>query len=146
MARIVERHDGEPPPASLIERDPNLKSWSAHLIGGKKMQLLGYIEAVSEAAAIANRPVADRTGAPRSLLSALCRSRPVVVMTERRNFVSPGPEAVRWQGRRQDLVNALLMGFPPGDRAHVPPRVSRRRPPVDEASVTAPTCPVSSTA
>jgi hypothetical protein len=28
------------------------RSWSAHVIGGKKMQLLGYIEAVSEAAAI----------------------------------------------------------------------------------------------
>ena len=51
-ARIIERHEGEPPPAPLIQRDPNLKSWSAHLIGGKKMHLLGYIEAVSEAAAI----------------------------------------------------------------------------------------------
>jgi hypothetical protein len=29
-----------------------VKSWSIHLIGGKKMQLLGSIEAVSEAAAI----------------------------------------------------------------------------------------------
>jgi hypothetical protein len=29
-----------------------LKSWSAHLIGGKKMILLSVIEAVSEAAAI----------------------------------------------------------------------------------------------
>jgi hypothetical protein len=51
-ARIIERHDGEPPRPPLVERDPNLKSWSAHLIGGKKMQLLGYIEAVSEAAAL----------------------------------------------------------------------------------------------
>jgi hypothetical protein len=51
-ARIIERHDGEPPRAPLIQRDPNLKSWSAHLIGGCKMQLLGYIEAVSEATAI----------------------------------------------------------------------------------------------
>jgi len=32
--------------------DPNAKSWSAHLIGGKKMQLLGFVEAVSEPAAI----------------------------------------------------------------------------------------------
>jgi hypothetical protein len=51
-ARIIERHDGEPPPPPLVHRDPNLKSWSAHLIGGRKMQLLGYIEAVSEATAI----------------------------------------------------------------------------------------------
>jgi hypothetical protein len=51
-ARIIERHEGEPPPPPLVQRDPNLRSWSAHLIGGKKMQLLGYIEAVSEAAAI----------------------------------------------------------------------------------------------
>ena len=29
-----------------------MKSWSIHLIGGKKMQMLGSIEAVSEAAAI----------------------------------------------------------------------------------------------
>jgi hypothetical protein len=51
-ARIIERHDGEPPAPPLVERDPNLKNWSAHLIGGKKMQLLGYIDAVSEAAAL----------------------------------------------------------------------------------------------
>jgi hypothetical protein len=51
-ARIIKRHDGEPAPAQPIERDPNLKSWSAHLIGGKKMQLLGYLGAVTEAAAI----------------------------------------------------------------------------------------------
>jgi hypothetical protein len=51
-ARIIKRHDGEPAPPRLVERDPNLKSWSAHLIGGKKMQLLGYLEAVNEAAAI----------------------------------------------------------------------------------------------
>jgi hypothetical protein len=51
-ARIIERHDGAPPPPLLVERDPNLKSWSAHLIGGRKMQLLGVIEAVGEAAAI----------------------------------------------------------------------------------------------
>jgi hypothetical protein len=51
-ARIIERHDGAPPPPPLVERDPDLKSWSAHLIWGKKMQLLGVIEAVNEAAAI----------------------------------------------------------------------------------------------
>jgi ABC-type branched-subunit amino acid transport system substrate-binding protein len=51
-ARIIERHDGAPPPPPLVERDPNLKSWCAHLIGGKKMQMLGWVEAVDEAAAI----------------------------------------------------------------------------------------------
>ena len=51
-ARIIDRHEGEPPAGPLVQRDPNLKSWSAHLIGGKKMQLLGYLEAVNEAAAI----------------------------------------------------------------------------------------------
>jgi hypothetical protein len=29
-----------------------MKSWSAHLIGGSKMQFLGFVEAVSEATAI----------------------------------------------------------------------------------------------
>jgi hypothetical protein len=53
MARgIIERHEGEPPPPPLILRDPNLKSWSAHMIGGRKMQLLDYIEVVDETAAI----------------------------------------------------------------------------------------------
>jgi hypothetical protein len=49
-ALIIRRNDGEPKPEP--PRDPNLKSWSVYLIGGKKMQLLGSIEAVSEAAAI----------------------------------------------------------------------------------------------
>jgi hypothetical protein len=48
--QIINRHDGEPKPAP--PKDPNLKRWSAHLIGGKKMQLLGFVEAVSEPAAI----------------------------------------------------------------------------------------------
>jgi len=48
--RIVKRHDGEPRPEP--PRDPNLRSWSAHLIGGSKMQLLGFVEAVDEAGAI----------------------------------------------------------------------------------------------
>jgi hypothetical protein len=50
VASRHEDHDGEPKPDP--PPDPNLKSWSVHLIGGKKMQLLGSIEAVSEAAAI----------------------------------------------------------------------------------------------
>ena len=37
--RIIKRHDGEPRPEP--PRDPNLRSWAAHLIGGSKMQLLG---------------------------------------------------------------------------------------------------------
>jgi hypothetical protein len=49
-ARIIKRHDGEPTPE--LPKAPSLNSWSAHLIGGKKMQLLGTLEAVSEAAAI----------------------------------------------------------------------------------------------
>jgi hypothetical protein len=50
-ARIIKQNPGEPKEPAA-EPDPNLKSWSAHLIGGKKMALLGYLEAVSEAAAI----------------------------------------------------------------------------------------------
>jgi hypothetical protein len=51
-ARVIEQHDGEPPPPPIEPRDPNLRSWSAHLIVGKKLQHLGVIEAVDEAAAI----------------------------------------------------------------------------------------------
>ncbi|MBO0754424.1 MAG: hypothetical protein J2P54_01070 [Bradyrhizobiaceae bacterium] len=50
VPRIIKRHDGEPklePP-----KDPNLKSWSAHLIGGSKMQHLGFVEGVNETGAI----------------------------------------------------------------------------------------------
>jgi hypothetical protein len=49
-ARIIKQHLGEPKPEP--PRDPNARSWSAHLIGGRKMELLGTVEAVSEAAAI----------------------------------------------------------------------------------------------
>jgi hypothetical protein len=49
---IIKRHDGEPKPEPPVEPDPNLRSWSVHLLGGKKMQSLGVIEALSEAAAI----------------------------------------------------------------------------------------------
>lgn len=48
-ASIVRRHDGEPKPEP--PRDPALRSWSAHLIG-RKLQLLGFVEAVSQTAAI----------------------------------------------------------------------------------------------
>ena len=49
-ARVIKRHDGEPKP--VPPKDPNLKSWSAHLIGGKRMQLMGYVEAKDEPGAI----------------------------------------------------------------------------------------------
>jgi len=39
---------------SRSRRNPNLKRWSAHLIGDKKMQLLGLFGVVSEPAAIEN--------------------------------------------------------------------------------------------
>jgi hypothetical protein len=47
---VIKRHDGEPKPEP--PRDPNLKRWLAHLIGGKRMELLGFVEAVNESAAI----------------------------------------------------------------------------------------------
>jgi hypothetical protein len=50
-ARIIKKHDGAPPPPPLVERDPNLKNWSVHLIG-KKLTNLGWVEAVDEAGAI----------------------------------------------------------------------------------------------
>jgi hypothetical protein len=35
-ARIIKQHLGEPVPAPLVKPDdPNLKRWSAHLIGGR---------------------------------------------------------------------------------------------------------------
>jgi hypothetical protein len=49
-AQVIKRHDGEPKPEP--PPDPNSRSWSVHLIGDKKMQSLGVIEAASEAAAI----------------------------------------------------------------------------------------------
>jgi hypothetical protein len=48
--QVIKRHDGETKPEP--PRDPNLKKWSAHLIGGKRMELLGFVEAESEPAAI----------------------------------------------------------------------------------------------
>jgi hypothetical protein len=50
--RIIKRHDGEPEPVPSVPVDPNLKSWSVNLIGGRKMQHLGFIHAASETAAI----------------------------------------------------------------------------------------------
>ena len=47
-----QRAANSPAGAMSAPKDPNLKKWSAHLIGGKKVQLLGFVEAVSEPAAI----------------------------------------------------------------------------------------------
>jgi hypothetical protein len=61
-ARIIERHDGAPPPPPLVERDPDLKSWSAHLIWGKKMQLLAtFRRKIRECSS-----AISMTGAPRN--------------------------------------------------------------------------------
>jgi hypothetical protein len=69
-----ERHDGEPAPPPLIApRDPNL-NWSAYLIGGKKMQLLGYLEAATEACDRAGRVVLfSLDGERRRWLAVTCR-------------------------------------------------------------------------
>lgn len=48
-SEVIRRHDGEPKPEP--PRDPALRSWSAHLIG-RKLQLLGFVEAVSQSAAV----------------------------------------------------------------------------------------------
>jgi hypothetical protein len=52
-ASVIKRHEGEPkpePPSTLS--DPNMRSWSVSLIGGRKMQHYGTIFAISEEAAI----------------------------------------------------------------------------------------------
>ncbi len=48
--QIIKRHDGAPKPAAKTPVDPNLKSWSVHLIGGRKTQHLGFIQADGERA------------------------------------------------------------------------------------------------
>jgi hypothetical protein len=50
--RIIKRHDGEPAPVPKPPKDPNLKSWSASLIGGRKMQHLGFVLAADAEAAV----------------------------------------------------------------------------------------------
>jgi hypothetical protein len=50
--RVIKRHDGEPPKPPPVPVDPNMKTWSVHLIGGRKMESYGYVEAISEEAAI----------------------------------------------------------------------------------------------
>jgi hypothetical protein len=79
-AQIIQWHDGEPKPEPPIKaRDPNLRSWSANLIGGKKMQLLGNLEVATEGAAIETAVVlagqeqsdADPTGSPAAARSRI---------------------------------------------------------------------------
>jgi hypothetical protein len=50
--QIIKQHDGEPKPEPAAPIVANLKSWSAHLIRGRKMELLGYVGASDEMAAI----------------------------------------------------------------------------------------------
>jgi hypothetical protein len=50
--RIIKRHDGEPASAPETPTDPNLKNWSVHLIGGRKMEHYGFVLAADEQAAI----------------------------------------------------------------------------------------------
>jgi hypothetical protein len=38
--QIIKRRDGEPKPEP--PKDPNMKKWSAHLIGGKKMAVAWF--------------------------------------------------------------------------------------------------------
>jgi len=81
--RIIKRHDGEPRPEPPIQpKDPNLRSSSAHLIEGRKLLLLGYIEAVSEAAAIERAVVAVLVGRPEAQ-AAGCKSAARVLQTPR---------------------------------------------------------------
>jgi hypothetical protein len=52
-ASVIKRHDGESKPEpSPAPSDPNMRSWSVSLIGGRKMQHCGTIFAISEEAAI----------------------------------------------------------------------------------------------
>lgn len=79
-ARIIKRHDGEPQPQR--PRDPNLKEWSVHLIGGKKMRFLGYVEGVDEIAAVeAAVALFDLDDARRKRLAVSAR-RPIVSLRD----------------------------------------------------------------
>jgi hypothetical protein len=50
--QIIKRHDGEPKPEPETPTDPNMKHWSVHLIGGKKMQHLGFVLAADTESAV----------------------------------------------------------------------------------------------
>jgi hypothetical protein len=51
--QIIKRHDGEPKPEPETPTDPNMKNWSVHLIGGRKMQHLGFVLAGDTESAVA---------------------------------------------------------------------------------------------
>jgi hypothetical protein len=50
-ARTIKQNLGELAPLIAPLPDPNLRSWSVHLIRGRRLELLGYIDAADEAAA-----------------------------------------------------------------------------------------------
>jgi hypothetical protein len=47
---VIKQRNGEPRPQPPPDR--NLRNWSAHLIGGKRMPWLGYAKAATAPAAI----------------------------------------------------------------------------------------------
>ncbi len=51
-AQVIKKPEGEPKPQPAPPVDPNLKSWSVHLIGGRKMQHLGFVQAADAKAAM----------------------------------------------------------------------------------------------
>jgi hypothetical protein len=51
-ARIIERHDGAPPPPPLVERDHQSKELVRPPDRRQEMHFLGYLEAVDEAVAL----------------------------------------------------------------------------------------------
>jgi hypothetical protein len=68
-ARTIKQNLGEPAPLIVPPPpDPNLRSWSVHLIRGRRLELLGYIDAADEAAAPPGRRwrVTLRTRSPRN--------------------------------------------------------------------------------
>ena len=52
-ARIIKQNLGEPKPETETPVDPNLKSWSVNLIGGRKMEHLGFVLAADLESAVA---------------------------------------------------------------------------------------------
>lgn len=50
--RIIKKHEGDPPKPPPAQPDPNLKNWSVHLIGARKMEHYGFVLAADEQTAI----------------------------------------------------------------------------------------------
>lgn len=72
-ARVVRQHDGEPQPEP--PKGPDVKAWSAHLIGGKRLRLVGYLEAATEAAAAETAVSLFRLSEPERRRLAVARRR-----------------------------------------------------------------------